>query len=212
MKKILAIIPARYSSTRLPGKPLAEIGGKPMIELVYRRVKSCSAISQVLVATDDLRIAEAVQEFGGDVMLTSDTCISGTDRCAEALQQLQGSWDLVLNVQGDEPFIHPEQLQQLIDCMQLSDADAGTLIKKITVEEDLHNPNVVKAVITSQGKALYFSRQPIPFVRQTGQLSWTKQTGFYRHLGIYAFRAEMLPVLAALPPGMLEQAESLEQL
>lgn len=212
MNKILAIIPARYASTRLPGKPLAEIGGKPMIELVYRRVKSCTAISQVLVATDDQRIAEAVQDFGGAAILTSTTCITGTDRCAEALLQLKGNWDLVLNVQGDEPFIRPEQLHQLIDCMLASDADAGTLVKKITEEKDLQNPNVVKAVISSKGKALYFSRSAVPFVRQTGHLPWTKQADFYRHLGIYAFRAEKLPMLASLPPGTLEQAESLEQL
>lgn len=212
MNKTLAIIPARYASTRFPGKPLADLGGKSMIERVYRQVASCVEVDEILVATDDVRILDAVHAFGAEAVLTSENCFSGTDRCAEVLAGNPRNWDYVINVQGDEPFIQPGQISQLIACMRETSADAATLIKKITSEEDLANPNVVKAVVSGSGRALYFSRSPIPYLRDGRDGSHISQHCFYRHLGIYAFRASVLPVLAALPPGNLEQAESLEQL
>lgn len=212
MKNILAIIPARYASSRLPGKPLADLGGKTLIERVYRQAALCKEISDILVATDDERIRQAVQAFGGNVCMTPADCLSGTDRCAAALQQHSGKWDAVVNIQGDEPFIRPEQISQVIACLADESAAVGTLVRRIHSDEQLLNPNVVKAVLTDQGKALYFSRSPIPFLRDDQGKAWTDQGSFFRHLGIYAFRADLLPVLAALPPGKLEQAESLEQL
>lgn len=212
MKKNLAIIPARYASSRLPGKPLADIAGKTLIERVYRQAALCSDLSAILVATDDERIEAAVQAFGGRVVITPVDCLSGTDRCAAALEKLGGDWDTVVNIQGDEPFIQPDQISQVIGCLANASAAVGTLVRRIHSDEQLFNPNVVKAVLADQGKALYFSRSPIPFLRDAQDQAWTAQNSFFRHLGIYAFRADLLPVLAALPPGKLEQAESLEQL
>lgn len=182
-----------------------------MIERVYSQVAACNEVNEIFVATDDERIVRSVSDFGGKVVLTSETCLTGTDRCAEALSGIPFSPDLVLNVQGDEPFIQPGQLSELIYCMQDTSADVGTLVKRITKEEDVRNPNVVKVAFSSEGKALYFSRSAIPFNRSTGNQSMGG-TAYFRHIGIYAFRAEILPALASLPPGKLEIAESLEQL
>ncbi len=212
MKKVLALIPARFGSTRFPGKPLADLGGKPMIQRVYEQVKSCSAISEVLVATDHEGIFSAVLAFGGKVIMTSENCLTGTDRCAEALKVLGEGWDVLLNVQGDEPFIRAEQLQELLACMESPEADIGTLVRRISKEQDLFNPNVVKAVLGQSGKALYFSRHPIPFVRGEENEKWIEKADFYRHVGLYAFRPDVLKKLSVLPPGKLEMAESLEQL
>ena len=143
MKKVLAIIPARFASTRFPGKPLADIGGKSMIQRVYEQVLSCSGISQVLIATDNLLIRQSAEGFGARVVMTNENCVSGTDRCAEALSSIGGSWDVVLNVQGDEPFIRPEQLDELISRMDSPDVQIGTLVSRIRTEADVQNSNVV---------------------------------------------------------------------
>jgi 3-deoxy-manno-octulosonate cytidylyltransferase (CMP-KDO synthetase) len=213
VKNILAIIPARFSSTRFPGKPLADLGGKTIIERVYTRVSGCKEISEILVATDDDRIRNAVEAFGGNAMMTSPNCLSGTDRCAEILEKTPGmNPDLILNVQGDEPFIQPAQLSALIVQMKASGADIGTLVQKIGDEADIHNPNVVKAVVSSTGRALYFSRSMIPFVRDAGGRSLLESVDFFRHIGLYAYLPNVLRRISALPPGKLELAENLEQL
>jgi len=212
MKKVLAIIPARFASTRFPGKPLANIGGKSMIQRVYEQVLSCSGISEVLIATDNVLINQTAEGFGAKVVMTNENCVSGTDRCAEALLAIGGSWDVVLNVQGDEPFIRPEQLDELISRMASPEVEIGTLVSRIKTEADVQNPNVVKAVLAKSGKALYFSRSAIPFLRAGVVGDWLAQADFFRHVGLYAFRQNVLEEVAQLPPGKLELAESLEQL
>jgi 3-deoxy-manno-octulosonate cytidylyltransferase (CMP-KDO synthetase) len=210
--KVLAIIPARYGSTRFPGKPLANLAGKPMIQHVYEQVKSCGSISEVVVATDHQEILHRVEDFGGKAVMTSENCLSGTDRCAEVLKGLSSEYDLVLNVQGDEPFIQCGQLKELIESMNSPESEIGTLVRRIEHMEDVSNPNVVKAVIAENGRALYFSRNPVPFVRGVERENWLSQAVFYRHIGLYAYRPEVLLKITALPPGKLEIAESLEQL
>ena len=212
MKKVLAIIPARFGSTRFPGKPLADMAGMPMIRRVYNQVKKCEEISDVVVATDHEGIFRTVLQFGGKAIMTSASCVSGTDRCAEALSLLDGDWDVLVNVQGDEPFIDPAQLSELLRCMERPGAAIATLVRGIHREEDLFNPNVVKAVMDENGKALFFSRNPVPFVRGEEKSSWLSKARFFRHIGLYAFRPEILHEIALLPPGKLELAESLEQL
>ena len=209
--KLLGIIPARYGSTRFPGKPLVMIGGKTMIHRTYDRVAE-SSLDAVVVATDDQRIWDEVQGFGGRVVMTRTDHRSGTDRCREALDLVGGDYDAVVNIQGDEPFIDPRQIDQLAALIRRDDTVLATLAQPIRDTESLNNPNVVKVVFNDQGEALYFSRHSIPYVRgaETGQ--WLQTTSFYRHIGIYAYKADTLRVIAALPQGRLEQAESLEQL
>jgi 3-deoxy-manno-octulosonate cytidylyltransferase (CMP-KDO synthetase) len=204
---IFYIIPARYGSTRFPGKPLALVQGKPMIQCVVEQVRLVADAHQVVVATDDERIAEVVRGFGGRVVMTDSHHISGTDRCAEAYRLLSSDVDVVVNVQGDEPFIHPDALQSL--CAVFSDpkVEIATLCKRIDDPESIQNPNVVKVVTSIHGKALYFSRYPIPYQRQA-----TATTTHHKHLGIYAYRPEVLQAIATLTPTPLEQTESLEQL
>ncbi|MFA7379584.1 MAG: 3-deoxy-manno-octulosonate cytidylyltransferase [Bacteroidia bacterium] len=211
MQKTLAIIPARYASTRFPGKPLIDIAGKTMIERVYRQVKKATAVQEVIVATDDDRIAAVVKHFGGLVEMTSDQHPSGTDRCAEVANRFRGQFDVVINVQGDEPFINPEQISLLCVAFEQPEVTIATLCKQITDEETLHNPNVVKVVKNAQNKAMYFSRQAIPYLRNHPQ-PWFMQHLHYKHLGIYAFRLNTLLELTKLKPSGLELAESLEQL
>lgn len=210
--KFLGIIPARYASTRFPGKPLALLGNKPMIQWVY---ETASQVFQHLaVATDDLRISKAVEAFGGKAIMTSTSHPSGSDRCAEALQLITGasgsSFTHVVNIQGDEPMLQQEQLSLLRECVLESEADIATLIRPLEDPSDLTSPHVVKVVVDSRFKALYFSRAPIPFQRDTKNPS----TGIpmYAHLGLYAFRTEVLEKVVALPPSPLELTESLEQL
>lgn len=207
MKKIVGIIPARYASTRFPGKPLIDIGGKSMIQRVYEQCLKTPILSSVIVATDDERIAEHVRTFGGKVMLTASTHQSGTDRCAEVLAHLTGKIDVVINIQGDEPFINPKQIELLAEAFTQQEIQIATLIKKITTEEEVRNPNVVKAIANTNREAIYFSRSPIPYRRNPGA-----EITYYKHVGIYAYRANILPQLTQLPLGSLEQAESLEQL
>lgn len=210
-EKIIGIIPARYGSARLPGKPLVDIGGISMIERVYRQAKKSKRLAEVVVATDDTRIEAEVKSFGGKVVMTSDKHRSGTDRCVEALQNIPGTWDIAINIQGDEPFIFPEQIDQLIPCFDDRKTSIATLIKKIGLTEEIYNPNVVKVIIGKKQEALYFSRAPVPFNR-TGGEDLMIPASYYKHIGIYGYRVDTLYKLAALPPGLLELTESLEQL
>ena len=209
--KTIAIIPARYASTRFPGKPLVEIKGKPMIQHVYDQASK--AIDYVYVATDDSRIENAVKNFKGNVVLTSDKHQSGTDRCAEALENIQKStkikFDIVLCIQGDEPFIQPEQIQLLAKSFHNKNAQIATLIKSISDKEEINNPNVVKAIINKNNEAIYFSRNPIPYLRNSENFD---KIQYFKHIGIYGYKADILNEVTKLPMGMLETAESLEQL
>jgi 3-deoxy-manno-octulosonate cytidylyltransferase (CMP-KDO synthetase) len=204
---IVAVIPARYASTRLPGKALADLDGRPMIEHVYRRAAASPLVSQVIVATDDLRIATRVADFGGKVRLTKATHETGTDRLAEVATTLDA--DIIVNVQGDEPLIDPAAIGELIAPFKTDRSlQMTTLYRRIHDATELNNPNVTKVVLDRGGFALYFSRAPIPHLRDP-------RGGFpplYRHIGLYAYRRSTLLVLATLEPTPLERAEALEQL
>jgi 3-deoxy-manno-octulosonate cytidylyltransferase (CMP-KDO synthetase) len=204
--QIAAVIPARYASSRFPGKPLADIDGRPMIEHVYRRAKACPAINQVIVATDDLRIADAVTRFGGNVRLTRPDHQTGTDRIAEVAATLDA--DVVVNVQGDEPLIDPDAIAAAVAPFADPAVPMTTLYRRIEHIADLNNPNIVKVVLDRAGYALYFSRAPIPHARDP-RGGWPP---LYRHIGLYAYRRSTLLVVAALEPTPLERTESLEQL
>lgn len=205
---ILAVIPARYASMRFPGKPLVDIHGKPMIQHVWERVCQLSAIAKVIIATDDERIQQAAQAFGADVCMTSPDHPSGTDRIWEVAQPLP-AFDWVLNVQGDEPFISPAHLQAAIDAIhQHPDAAIITLITPITDEDSWRDPNLVKAVLAENNRALYFSRSPMPYHRDQPEAP----THAYRHIGLYLYRRSALEHFTQLPPSTLELAEKLEQL
>ena len=215
--KVLAIIPARYASTRFPGKPLAELGGESIISRVYHRVRRTEGIEDVMVATDDETICDHVESFAeeGAVMMTSEEHRSGTDRCGEVVSRLerQGySYDVILNVQGDEPFVEPDQLQALIDCFSNPEVQIATLATRIGKADELLSENNVKVVRAADGRALYFSRQAIPCCRGVEPKQWIDRYGYLKHVGIYAFRAEVLPELCRLEPSPLEEAEKLEQL
>ena len=211
--RVIAIIPARYASTRFPAKPLAILGGKMVVERVYEQVKK--AIDKVVVATDDERICDAVLSFGGEVVMTSSEHRSGTDRCAEAYDKLGYEADIVLNIQGDEPFVAPEQIEALIKCFESEKIDIATLVKPFSAEDGidvLENPNSPKVVINKACEAIYFSRSVVPYIRGVERSEWLKSHTFYKHIGIYAFRAKTLKEVTTLPQSSLEKAESLEQL
>ncbi len=213
-KKILGIIPARYGSTRFPGKPLADIGGKPMIQRVYEQ--ACQKLDDVYVATDDERIEAAVKGFGGKVVMTSVEHQSGTDRCAEALakvSELENSrFYAVINIQGDEPFISPVQIETLANCFNDDATELATLVKPIRHHQDLFNPNKPKVVVSKDKCALYFSRSPIPYLRGQAEETWVEKHQYYNHIGLYGYRSDILEKITQLPIGTLEAAESLEQL
>jgi 3-deoxy-manno-octulosonate cytidylyltransferase (CMP-KDO synthetase) len=210
--RILGVIPARYGSTRFPGKPLALIHGKPMIQCVYEQAKQATMLTEVVIATDDQRIANAAASFGGRCIMTSSTHPTGTDRCYEALRQLnESSFDAVINIQGDEPFIDPKQIDELASCLMQPGTEIGTLIKQANTEE-LFDPNKPKVVVDRQFYALYFSRQAIPYLRGIEKTMWVEQHNFYKHIGIYGYRSDVLKAISALEIGKLEGAESLEQL
>lgn len=209
---IIGIIPARFGSTRFPGKPLVDIGGISMVERVYRQAMNSGVLSGVVVATDDQRIVDAVISFGGIAVLTDVRHPSGTDRCAEAVTLINGEFDAVINIQGDEPFIHPEQIRLLAGAISDQGAQIATLIKAIVSSDELFNPNQPKVVVSSTQEALYFSRQAIPFVKSVETRDWCQNHAFYKHIGIYAYRTTVLHELTKLPQGKLETAESLEQL
>lgn len=209
--KILGIIPARYASTRFPAKPLIDIAGKSMIERVYEQVKKSSKITATVVATDHNEIFNHVKNFGGDVCMTKESHVSGTDRCYEALMLQSETFDYVINIQGDEPFIQPEQIDLLAAKLD-GKTEIATLVKSIHQKEQLFNPNVVKAVVSQKNEALYFSRSTIPHIRNTGQDEWLAKHTFYKHIGMYAYRTDILEQLTKLQVSSLEKAESLEQL
>lgn len=209
--KIVGIIPARYASTRFPGKPLALIKGKPMIQRVYEQALK-SKLDAVVIATDDVRIADAVMDFGGQYVMTSPNHRSGTDRCCEALDLLKTKYDAVVNIQGDEPFIDPKQIDLLVDLIVRDDTPLASLAKRIDDEDELFSPNAVKVVVNQEGNAMYFSRSPIPFMRNVDRDEWLAKGRFYKHIGIYAYKADVLHQVARMEPSALEQAESLEQL
>lgn len=208
----IGIIPARYQSSRFPGKPLALLGGKPIIQWVFENARK--SLSEVYIATDDERIYQAVEAFGGKVIYTSSDHQSGTDRCAEAAKKLAEhlAFDVVINIQGDEPFIRPEQIDGLKDCFDSPETEIATLIKQITNVAEVTNINRPKVVINKNQEAMYFSRLPIPYVRDFMPKVWLSQNTFYSHIGMYAYRFDILLKLTKLPVGMLEKAESLEQL
>lgn len=210
----IGIIPARYASTRFPGKPLAIINGKPMIQRVYEQSKL--AINEVWVATDDNRIKEAVEAFGGNVVMTSSEHQSGTDRIAEAVKIIskknKTTYDVVVNIQGDEPFIQPEQIEALKTTFRHEHTQIATLIKKIINSEEIFDQNKVKVVISSDKKALYFSRSPIPFLRGVEKENWLTEGLFFKHIGMYAYKYDVLLEITKINQSHLELAESLEQL
>lgn len=209
--KVIGIIPSRYGSTRFPGKPLAMIKGKTMIQRVCEQAWK-SKLDAVVVATDDMRIAEEVLGFGGKYVMTDPRHQSGTDRCFEALHILETEYDAVVNIQGDEPFIDPEHINLLVDLISRDDTQLASLAKKIQDEDDLFGSNKVKVVMDKAGNALYFSRNPIPYMRNVDRKLWMKKGTFYQHLGLYAYKTDVLRQIAMMKPTALEKAESLEQL
>jgi 3-deoxy-manno-octulosonate cytidylyltransferase (CMP-KDO synthetase) len=209
---VIAVIPARFGSTRLPGKPLVDLAGKPMIQHVYERALNAELVNEVLVATDDERIFDSVRAFGGNAAMTPNTLQSGTDRIAHVARQLQGA-DLIVNVQGDEPLIPPamidEAVRPLIDDRSLT---TGTLVRRVETVEELTSPHIPKVVLDREGSCLYFSRSPIPFGRDLSPSDWLRHHTYYRHIGLYVFRRDFLLAFAKMPQSPLEQAEKLEQL
>lgn len=208
---ILAVIPARYNSSRFPGKPLADMAGKSMIHRVYERVAATEEIDKVVVATDDERIYDHVLAFGGRAMMTRTDHLSGTDRVAEVAAQIPEA-TVVVNVQGDEPFIDPRQIAAVVEPFADPAVAIATLARRITDERELLSPNVVKVVKGTNERALYFSRHAVPYLRDVPVGKWIDQKKHLQHLGLYAYRADVLPQLTALPKGNLEADESLEQL
>jgi len=210
--KVLGLIPARYDSSRFPGKPLAMIGGRSMIRRVYEQAMKSNTLEDVYVATDDDRIHSHVLSFSGKSILTSKSHRSGTDRCFEAMINIKESYgisyDIVVNIQGDEPFFEPSQIEEVIKGFEDENIHISTLAKKITDRDDITDPNVVKVVRNINGRALYFSRAAIPFLRDLGSAN----PDYYKHIGIYAYRSDILEEIVKLPQSSLEIAESLEQL
>lgn len=211
--KFIGIIPARYASTRFPAKPLAMLGGKPVIQRVYEQV--AGVLDDVCVATDDERIEKAVEAFGGKVVMTSVNHKSGTDRCYEAYCKVGKGYDVVVNIQGDEPFIQRSQLEAVKACFDDEATQIATLVKPFRPEDGfdaLENVNSPKVVVNRQMQALYFSRSIIPFQRSRDRKDWLANHVYYKHIGLYAYRASVLKEITALPQSPLELAESLEQL
>lgn len=208
--KFVGIIPARYASTRFPGKPLALLGGKTVIQRVYEQVEK--SLGAAYVATDDQRIFDHVESFGGNAVMTSTKHKSGTDRIEEAFTKIGGKWDVVVNIQGDEPFIQQSQIAAVCDCFSDPSTQIATLGKPFESIEAVNNPNSPKIVTDNKGFALYFSRSVIPFVRGYEEKDWLNRFPFLKHLGIYAYKADVLKEITQLPQSSLEIAESLEQL
>jgi 3-deoxy-manno-octulosonate cytidylyltransferase (CMP-KDO synthetase) len=237
--KVLGVIPARYASTRFMGKPLVEIQGKTMIQRVYEQAQKAKSLTKVVVATDDDRIYQHVLSFGGEVVMTSEAHQSGTDRCAEVIDKVNTdmiinslgqnkppvfygfkparekvTFDAVVNIQGDEPFIDPSQIDKVVDILKNTEGGEGIATLAIPLKNlaDIQNPNMVKVVFNAQGKAVYFSRSPIPYVRHTPIEQWHTSNIFFKHIGLYAYTKSVLREIAQLPPSRLEQLEALEQL
>ncbi len=211
--KFIGIIPARYASTRFPGKPLALLGGKPVIQRVYEQVENI--LDETYVATDHPEIYRTVLSFGGKAVMTSENHRSGTDRCYEAYTKIGQDADVIVNVQGDEPFVHPSQIQTLRHCFEDPATQIATLVKPFSPEETpeaLRNPHSPKVVLDKNAFALYFSRSVIPYYRDLPETEWLTHHTYYKHIGIYAYTAEALKKITSLPPSELEKTESLEQL
>lgn len=211
-KSIAGIIPARYQSQRLPGKPLSSINGKPMIYYVWKATSESEFIDYPAIATDDERIYEAVESFGGIAIMTSANHKSGTDRIYEAVQKSGQEFDIVLNIQGDEPLLTAKTIDSLINDFSGSEADCGTLIKKIETDDEIISPSVVKVAVNNSGLALYFSREPIPHIRDINKSKWHDSGLHYKHIGIYAYKMNVLKDFVNLPQSKLEKLEKLEQL
>jgi len=209
--KSIGVIPARYESSRFPGKPLVDIAGKTMIQRVYEQCIKVDQLQDVIIATDDQRIYDHVKNFSGKVMMTDKNHPNGTSRIGEVISQNE-AYDLVINIQGDEPFINPKQIDALISEMKISKKDIGTVAKKIDQEGPLFDPNTVKVIFDKNKKAIYFSRHPIPFQRGIEEKNWLIEHTYYKHIGLYAFRRKPLLDLLDLPITPLAKSESLEQL
>jgi len=209
--KIIGIIPARYASTRLPGKPLIDILGKTMVQRVYEQAAKAKNLADVYVATDDERIYDHVQSFGGKAVMTAQEHPSGTDRCREAVQTINTDCDYIINIQGDEPLIDPQQID-LITTILNGTTELATLIKTAANYDELANTGEVKVTLNTNNEALYFSRSIIPFVKGTIQKNWIMQHTYFLHVGMYAYRTDVLDTITKLPVSSLEKSESLEQL
>jgi 3-deoxy-manno-octulosonate cytidylyltransferase (CMP-KDO synthetase) len=210
--QLVGIIPARYQSSRFPGKPLVDIFGKSMVQRVYERACEAKELDEVWVATDDARIVEHVERFGGRAMLTLESHTSGTERCHEASALLNRNADAIINIQGDEPYIHPGQISELCRLIRREDVHIATLVKRIEDPANLLNPNKVKVVLDQANRALYFSRSAIPFYRDLAVTDWLKRHDYYKHIGLYGYKTKCLQEIVHLAPSALERAESLEQL
>ncbi len=208
----IGIIPARYASTRLPGKPLIKICGKYLLQHVYETVSNSQLLDRIAIATDDERIAEAAESFGAEVIMTDSYLPTGTDRIYQAYQKMNTEDDIIVNIQGDEPLFNGHLADELIEKLKESDADVATMIKKIHSVDDLFDPSNVKAVVSSKGYALYFSRNTLPFIRDQKPVDWIKLHTFYKHVGVYAYKASALKRFVELPVSTLESLEQLEQL
>ncbi|MCD0489006.1 3-deoxy-manno-octulosonate cytidylyltransferase [Pedobacter sp. MC2016-14] len=209
--KTIGIIPARFASTRFPGKPLVQIDGKSMIRRVYEQASKALSLDDLVVATDDERIVAEVESFGGSYVFTGSNHQSGTDRCAEVVS-LKPGFDVAINIQGDEPYIDPAQIELLAGCFNDPSVKLATLVKEIHSQEELFNANIPKVLINSNQQAIYFSRHPVPFIRNEEQSNWLNAHQFYKHIGIYGYTIPTLLAITQLPPSSLEIAESLEQL
>lgn len=209
---ILGVIPARYDSSRFPGKPLAMIHGKTMIQRVYEQALKCHNLSTVVVATDDERIFDHVQSFGGEVVLTSADHQSGTERCAEVVRSLSKKYEVVINIQGDEPYVSPNQIAAVCSCFTSPNVDIATLKKQITTTEELQNPNRPKVAVDKNGFALMFSRLPIPVLANIEVTEWLNHQNYFKHIGIYGYKSDVLLKIAQLNESPLEKEERLEQL
>jgi 3-deoxy-manno-octulosonate cytidylyltransferase (CMP-KDO synthetase) len=209
---IIGIIPARYASTRLPGKPLADILGKSMLQRVYEQSSKSKFLKRVVVATDDERIFDHVKSFGGEVIMTAENHPSGTDRCWDAAQQIDEAFEYVINVQGDEPFINPEQIDELAAVLQDGNIELATQMVAVNSYDLLVDKGEVKIVLNKNNEAMYFSRSIIPFIKNVDEKDWLQQHTYYRHVGMYAYRKDILESITKLPVSSLEKAESLEQL
>ncbi len=211
--KIIGIIPARYASTRLPGKPLIDINGITMINRVYNQVSKCNKLTDIIIATDDERIYNHAKSFNANVAMTSESHQTGTDRCYEVASKINlNDDDIVVNIQGDEPFIEPEQIDLLIKCFENKDVEIATLVKYVSNKEDVFSNSVMKVIVDKNNKALYFSRTPIPYIRDIEKEKWCENFNYIKHIGIYGYKYKTLKEITLLPKSSLEKAESLEQL
>lgn len=209
--RVLGIIPSRYESSRFPGKPLVDLQGKSMIRRVYEGASKSKLLTDLVVATDDQRIADEVNSFGGKVLMTAGHHQSGTERCGEVIETYS-DYDVVINIQGDEPLINPDQIDKLLLAFVQPDVLIGTLVKKMSSLEDIRNPNRIKVVLDDVSNGVYFSRSPIPHIANVPHEEWLNNATFYKHIGVYAWKLTTLKELIQLHPTQLEKQESLEQL